>query len=71
MLQIKEFILLLILLNLEQEKEELLLSPDITKNMDLRNAISQMDEVEGFKFYILKCKNKNNDEFFASMNRIK
>ena len=51
-------------------KEELLLSPDILqKTWILRNAISQMDEVEALKFLYSKMqKTKNNDEFFSSMN---
>ena len=51
-------------------KEELLLSPDVLqKTWILRNAISQMDEVEALKFFIFKnAKTKNNDEFFSSMN---
>ncbi|WP_421715275.1 transcription termination factor Rho [Arcobacter arenosus] len=51
-------------------KEELLLSPDILqKTWILRNAISQMDEVEALKFLYSKMqKTKNNEEFFASMN---
>jgi len=51
-------------------KEELLLSPDILqKTWILRNAISQMDEVEALKFLYSKMqKTKDNEEFFASMN---
>ena len=51
-------------------KEELLLSPDVLqKTWILRNAISQMDEVEALKFLYSKMqKTKNNDEFFSSMN---
>ncbi len=51
-------------------KEELLLSPDILqKTWILRNAISQMDEVEALKFlYSKMLKTRNNEEFFASMN---
>ncbi len=51
-------------------KEELLLSPDILqKTWILRNAISQMDEVEALKFLYSKMqKTKNNEDFFASMN---
>ena len=51
-------------------KEELLLTPDILqKTWILRNAISQMDEVEALKFLYSKMqKTKDNEEFFASMN---
>ena len=51
-------------------KEELLLTPDVLqKTWILRNAISQMDEVEALKFlYSKMLKTKNNDEFFSSMN---
>ncbi len=51
-------------------KEELLLTPDILqKTWILRNAISQMDEVEALKFLYSKMqKTSNNEEFFASMN---
>jgi len=51
-------------------KEELLLSPDVLqKTWILRNAISQMDEVEALKFLYSKMqKTKNNEDFFASMN---
>ena len=51
-------------------KEELLLSPDILqKTWILRNAISQMDEVEALKFlYSKMLKTKNNEDFFNSMN---
>ena len=46
---------LLTLQNLEQEKEELLLTPDVLqKTWILRNAISQMDEVEALKFLYSK-----------------
>ncbi len=51
-------------------KEELLLTPDVLqKTWILRNAISQMDEVEALKFlYSKMLKTKNNEEFFNSMN---
>jgi transcription termination factor Rho len=51
-------------------KEELLLTEDIMqKTWILRNAISQMDEVEALKFLYSKMKKTdNNDAFFASMN---
>jgi len=39
------------------------------KTWILRNAISQMDEVEALKFLYSKMKKTdNNDSFFASMN---
>ena len=45
-------------------KEELLLTPDILqKTWILRNAMSEMDEVDVLKFLYPKCKNKNNDDF--------
>jgi alkyl hydroperoxide reductase subunit AhpC len=51
-------------------KEELLLTPDILqKTWILRNAMSEMDEVDVLKFLYPKMqKTKNNDDFFASMN---
>ena len=51
-------------------KEELLLTPDVLqKTWILRNAISQMDEVEALKFlYSKMLKTKNNEDFFNSMN---
>lgn len=51
-------------------KEELLLTPDVLqKTWILRNAISQMDEVEALKFLYSKMqKTKNNEDFFNSMN---
>ena len=51
-------------------KEELLLTPDVLqKTWILRNAISQMDEVEALRFLYSKMqKTKNNEEFFNSMN---
>ncbi len=51
-------------------KEELLLTPEVLqKTWILRNAISQMDEVEALKFLYSKMqKTTNNEEFFASMN---
>ena len=51
-------------------KEELLLSADtLQKTWILRNAMSEMDEVDVLKFLFPKMqKTKNNDEFFASMN---
>ena len=51
-------------------KEELLLTPDILqKTWILRNAISQMDEVEALRFLYSKMqKTKNNEDFFNSMN---
>ena len=51
-------------------KEELLLNEDILqKTWILRNAISQMDEVEALKFLYSKMKKTdNNEEFFKSMN---
>ncbi|MDY0053023.1 MAG: transcription termination factor Rho, partial [Aliarcobacter sp.] len=49
---------------------ELLLTPDVLqKTWILRNAISQMDEVEALKFLYSKMqKTKDNEEFFNSMN---
>ncbi len=51
-------------------KEELLLTEDVMqKTWILRNAISQMDEVEALKFLYSKMKKTdNNDTFFSSMN---
>ena len=51
-------------------KEELLLTPDVLqKTWILRNAISQMDEVEALRFLYSKMqKTKNNEDFFNSMN---
>ena len=51
-------------------KEELLLHPDeLQKIWILRNAISEMDEVEALKFIYKKMKEtKSNAEFLISMN---
>ena len=51
-------------------KEELLVSPDmLAKVWVLRNAISNMEEVEAIKFlYAKMLKTKNNKEFLSIMN---
>jgi transcription termination factor Rho len=51
-------------------KEELLLTPDtLQKVWAIRNAMQNMEEVEGLKFLFSKMlKTKNNEEFLSIMN---
>lgn len=51
-------------------KEELLVTPDtLQKVWAIRNAMQNMEEVEGLKFLFSKMlKTKNNDEFLSIMN---
>ena len=51
-------------------KEELLMTPDtLQKVWAIRNAMQNMEEVEGLKFLFSKMlKTKNNDEFLSIMN---
>jgi len=51
-------------------KEELLVSPEtLQKVWAIRNAMQNMEEVEGLKFLFTKmAKTKSNEEFLSIMN---